>query len=113
MGERVETQSRIQGETQQKTQGFKCGSTGVQLWFNCVLRTGSEWEEDALVLEGMKQVADGAGRAVQAVLTASSFKGKSRECTVVAVLGRGAAVLTHSVIGSFGAVKVTHTLYVW
>lgn len=49
-------------------------------------------------------MADEAGRAVHTLLTASSFKGNSRECTVVAVLGHGAAVLTHTVIGSFGAV---------
>lgn len=53
----------------------------IYIYISHALRTGSECEEDALVLEEMKQVADEAGRAVHTVLTASSFKGNSRECS--------------------------------
>lgn len=55
-----------------------------------------ECEEDASSLEEMKQVADEAEKALHTVLTAPSFKGNSRECSVNASEGQRAAVLTHT-----------------
>lgn len=54
-----------------------------------------ECEEDASALEEMKQVADEAEKNLHTVLTASSFKGNSRECSGNASEGHGAAVLTY------------------
>ena len=86
----------------------------IQNVVDCLL-DDCQCEEDTSALEEMKQVVDEAEKALHTVLTASSFKGNSRECSGNAPEGHGAAVLTHTStqINSFshckGSLNTTHT----